>query len=178
MPRPDATWETPRLRARAASPADAPALYEHYACDAAVARYMTWRPHRDPSETRAFLERGEAAWSDGSAFLWSLWLKGDGAFAGVIEARVRPPSANLGYALARRFWRQGLMSEALDSVIRWSLAQPEIFRVWATCDVENAASAGVLEHAGLQREGILRRWTIHPNLSDAPRDCFCYAVVK
>ena len=63
-------------------------------------------------------------------------------------------------------------------MVRWSLAQPELFRVWATCDVENAASAGVLERAGMQREGILRRWTVHPSLGDEPRDCFCYAVVK
>lgn len=178
MPRPESSWETPRLWAHAASRADAPAMFEHYARDAEVARYMTWRPHRDLSETRAFLERAEAGWSDGSAFLWGLWLKSDGALAGVIEARVSTSSVNLGYALARRLWRQGLMSEALAAVLRWSLAQPEIYRVWATCDAENAASAGVLERAGMQREGVLRRWIVHPNLSDAPRDCFCYARVK
>jgi RimJ/RimL family protein N-acetyltransferase len=139
---------------------------------------MTWRPHRELNETRAFLEGAEAGWLERSAFLWTLWLRSDGAFAGVIEARVRPPSVDLGYALSRRLWRQGLMSEALDFVVRWSLAQPEIFRVWATCDVENAASARALERAGLQREGILRRWIVHPNLSDEPRDSFCYAVVK
>jgi ribosomal-protein-alanine N-acetyltransferase len=153
-------------------------LYEHYARDAEVARYMTWRPHRQLSETEEFLERGEAGWSSGSAFLWSLWLKSDGGLAGVIEARVDRHSVNLGYALCRRLWRQGLMSEALDFVARWSLAQPAIFRVWATCDVENLASARLLERAGMQREGILRRWIVHPNLDAEPRDCFCYALVK
>src|SRR5262245_5082138 len=159
LPRPEASWETARLRARAATRADAPALYEHYARDPVVARYMTWRPHRELDETSAFLEGAEAGWREGSAFLWTLWLRSDGAFAGVIEARVRPPSVDLGYALSRRLWRQGLMSEALDFVVRWALAQPEIFRVWATCDVENAASAGVLERVGMRREGILRRHT-------------------
>ena len=96
----------------------------------------------------------------------------------MIEARVGARSVNLGYALSRRLWRQGRMSEALDLVIGWSLAQPAIFRVWATCDVENAASAGVLERAGMLREGVLRRWVVHPNLGTEPRDCFCYAIVK
>jgi len=46
------------------------------------------------------------------------------------------------------------------------------------CDVENPASGRVLEKVGMRREGMLRRQMIHPNVSDAPRDCYCYAVVK
>jgi hypothetical protein len=53
-----------------------------------------------------------------------------------------------------------------------------IFRVWALCDVDNLASARVMEKVGMQREGILRRWILHPNLSDEPRDVYCYSVVK
>ena len=87
-------------------------------------------------------------------------------------------AVDLGYALSRRCWGQGLMSEALASVVQWALAQPEIFRVWATCDLDNAASARVLERVGMEREGVLRRWLVHPNLSDAPRDALCYSIVK
>jgi len=36
----------------------------------------------------------------------------------------------------------------------------------------------VLEKLGLMREGVLRRWIIHPNVSDESRDCFCYARVR
>jgi [ribosomal protein S5]-alanine N-acetyltransferase len=50
--------------------------------------------------------------------------------------------------------------------------------VWAVCDVENAASARVLEKAGMRREGVLRRWAMHPNMGEEPRDSFCYAKVK
>ncbi len=70
------------------------------------------------------------------------------------------------------------MSEALTAVVQWAFAQPGIYRVWATCDVDNVASAGVLERVGMQREGVLRRWLVHPNVSDRPRDCFCYSIVK
>ena len=33
--------------------------------------------------------------------------------------------------------------------------RPEIFRIWAVCDVDNPASARVMEKAGMQREGRL-----------------------
>ena len=70
------------------------------------------------------------------------------------------------------------MTEALQPLVNWVINQPEIYRVWAVCDCENLASARVLEKIGMTREGVLRRWLIHPNLSDVPRDCLCYAKVK
>jgi RimJ/RimL family protein N-acetyltransferase len=56
--------------------------------------------------------------------------------------------------------------------------QNTIYRVWATCDVENFACAGVLIKAGMLKEGILRRYILHPNISPEPRDSYCYSVVK
>jgi RimJ/RimL family protein N-acetyltransferase len=46
------------------------------------------------------------------------------------------------------------------------------------CDVDNIASARVMEKAGLTLEGRLRRWLVHPNISDEPRDCLGYARVR
>ena len=176
--RPNRTWETPRLVARPAATADAAAIFDDYARDPAVARYMTWRPDRSIDETLEFLRRCERVWAEGSALPWTLWMKAGGAFAGMIEMRVDDTSANVGYALAQRWWRQGFMTEALTAIVEWALAQPSIFRVWATCDTENIASARLLERVGMQREGVLRRWLVHPNLNDEPRDAFCYAIVK
>jgi RimJ/RimL family protein N-acetyltransferase len=46
------------------------------------------------------------------------------------------------------------------------------------CDVENVASARVLEKAGLAREGVLRRWSVKPNVGPGTRDAFIYAKVR
>ena len=48
-----------------------------------------------------------------------------------------------------------------------SMNEPAIWRVQAFCDVENRASARVLEKAGLTLEGTLRRYMVLPNLGDA-----------
>jgi [ribosomal protein S5]-alanine N-acetyltransferase len=178
MVTPETRWETARLRARPLMRTDAQTLFDGYASDPEVARYMTWLPHRDPNETLRFIERCEEGWKKGTAFPWSLWSQQDARFIGVIEARVRAPAIELGYALSRSCWRRGYMSEALTFVVHWGLSQPGIFRVAATCDVENVASAGVLERVGMQREGTLRRFIVHPNLSPEPRDAFCYSIVR
>ena len=39
-------------------------------------------------------------------------------------------------------------------------------------------AARLLERVGMEREGVLRRWSMHPNISAEPRDSFCYAIVK
>jgi RimJ/RimL family protein N-acetyltransferase len=46
------------------------------------------------------------------------------------------------------------------------------------CDIDNYGSKRVMEKAGMQYEGILRRWTVHPNVSSTPRDCHVFAKVK
>jgi RimJ/RimL family protein N-acetyltransferase len=71
-----------------------------------------------------------------------------------------------------------VVSEAVTAIVAWALARPGIHRVWATCDIENEAPARLLERVGMQREGVRRRWQIHPNLAATPRDCYCYAIVK
>ncbi len=84
----------------------------------------------------------------------------------------------MGFVVARPYRGRGYTTEAAQPIVGWSLAQPGIYRVSAVCNTENLASTRVLEKIGMQLEGTLRRWDVHPNISDAPRDCLCYAAVK
>ncbi len=70
------------------------------------------------------------------------------------------------------------MTEAATALAEWCLGQHEIFRVWAVCDTENTGSARVLEKSHFQREGLLRRWAVHPNKSPQPQDVYVYGRVQ
>jgi [ribosomal protein S5]-alanine N-acetyltransferase len=70
------------------------------------------------------------------------------------------------------------MTEVLTEVVDWAMGQSSVFRIGAFCDVDNVGSARVMEKSGMVREGLLRRWLMHPNISDEPRDCFSYARVR
>jgi RimJ/RimL family protein N-acetyltransferase len=170
--------ETARLTLRKPVAADTQLIYEAYARDPEVTRYVTWRPHRTVADGEEPAANRLAAWESGRHFSWVIALRDSGEVAGMISIRPDGWRVDLGYVLARKWWGRGLMTEAVRAVVDYLLSEPEVFRVWAVCDVENAASARVLEKAGMQREGILRRWAIHPNMGDEPRDCFCYATVK
>lgn len=171
-------FETTRLRLRPIALTDADAIFDIYAQDQEVARYLIWRPHRSRDETRAYVERCMATPAEVEQTYMVLGRE-DNVVRGAFALRQRASHRlDCGYVLARCWWRQGLMSEALKQVAEWGLRQPAVFRIGAVCDVENIASAGVLEKSGFVREGLLHRWLLHPNISDQPRDCYSYARVR
>jgi [ribosomal protein S5]-alanine N-acetyltransferase len=178
MMKPPETIETPRLLLRLPCLADDEAIFEGYAQDPQVTRYLIWKPHENIETTRTFLRGCLEAWETGHAFPWVITFIEDHRLLGMIELRINNFKADLGYVLARAAWGHGYATEAVKAIVTWTLAQPAIYRVWAVCDTENAASAHVLEKAGMQREGILRRFTIHPTISAEPRDAYCYSIVK
>jgi len=169
---------TGRLRLRPARLEDADAMFERWARDIEVARYLTWRPYSDVSLVRAYLVDALEAQTQGRRYLWSIERRETGELTGQISAHPEGPRVMLGYVLARPYWGRGYMSEAVRALADAVLARPEYFRVWAVADVDNPASARVMEKAGMSFEGRLRRWIIHPNVSLEPRDVLCYAKVR
>ena len=178
MINPPKILKTERLRLRKARLADAEAIFRQYAQDPEVTKYVSWRAHQAIDETRDYMRMCLLAWDVGKAFHWVIEKRDDKEVIGMMIARVSAEKWELGFVLARVHWGQGYMTEAVKGVIAWALKQKDIFRVWAVCDIDNKASARVMEKAGMQREGILTRWSVHPNLGDEPRDSYCYAITK
>ena len=176
--KPPQTQETKRLYLRQPVTEDAVSIFVQYAQDPEVTKYISWQQHKSVRETDGYINRCISAWANSSAFPYVLIRKEDAQLIGMIEIRINQYKADLGYVLAKSEWGKGYMLEAMQVLTNWALEQDEIYRVWAVCDVENVASMRVMVKVGMQREGVLRRWLIHPNMSKEPRDCYCYAVSK
>jgi RimJ/RimL family protein N-acetyltransferase len=162
-----------RLPARS----DARAIFEGYAQDPAVTRFLVWAPHKNIAETRSFLRRVAAARRAGTEYTWAVTLRRTGTLVGMIALRVSPPKADLGYVIAPAHWNKGYATEAAGALASWAIAQERIHRVWAVFEPGNAASGRVLKKIGMQHEGRLRRWMFHSG-STTPIDCDCYALIK
>ncbi len=173
-----AVIETERLKLRRPAQADADAIFSAYTQDKRVAQFMVWRPHASSDATHEFIASCIASWDSGVAYPYILTLKNSDTAVGMLEARPKAHIANIGYVLAREHWGQGLMPEAIKAFATLALSLPSMFRVEASCDVENIASARTLEKAGFSQEGKLGRYTIHPNVSPEPRDCWLYAKCR
>jgi ribosomal-protein-alanine N-acetyltransferase len=171
--------ETERLVLRPPRMEDAASVFEAYAQDEEAVRYLTFTPNQTLAQTEEFMRERLRRVEQGRAFVWAITRRADGTLIGMIELRAQQGfKADFGYALARPFWGQGLMTEALRAVLDFAFSLPGMYRVWAVCDVENVGSARVMEKAGLTFEGVLRRHTMHPNVSPEPRDVRCYAKTR
>lgn len=178
MLNPPKTIETERLILRAPVMEDAAAMLESYGRDPEVTRYLTWKPFQSLEEAEGFIRNRVEGWEKGFWFSWTILLREGGAHLGTVSLRTLGPRLFMGFIIARPYWGRGYSTEAARPVLEWALAQPNVYRVSAVCDTEHLASARVLEKIGMQYEGTLRRWDVHPNISDVPRDCLCYSAVK
>ncbi len=170
--------ETERLVLRKPRMDDARAIFEGWTQDREVTRYLTWRPHERIEQTQEFVQGCIRLWEGDTRFPYLITLKGTGEVIGIIDPRIEGPKVGIGYGAARAYWGKGYVTEATRAIIQWAFQQPSIYRVYATTDVENVASRRVMEKAGMQCEGILRKYILHPNISDIPRDSYMYAITK
>jgi ribosomal-protein-alanine N-acetyltransferase len=168
---------TSRLILRRPLLSDAEAMFE-CGSDPEVARYADWPLATSIERTIERIRGSAARWESGDEYRWVITLPETGQTVGAISCFVDGHAAEFGFLVQRRHWGQGYATEAARAVVDWALAQPEIWRVWATCDCGNIASVRVLEKAGLTREGTLRRATVRPALAKEPRDAFLYSRVR
>jgi [ribosomal protein S5]-alanine N-acetyltransferase len=172
------TFRTAHLSLRPIAMADAGPIFAAYARNPEVTRFLIWRPNRTRRDFEAYI-RACLDTPPHRARTYVMQGRKDSVIRGGLDLRQADPHRlEFGYVLARPWWGQGLMTEVLTEVVQWALAQPAIFRIGAVCDVENVRSARVMEKAGLVREGVLRRYLIHPGMGNKPRDCFSYARVR
>ena len=87
--------------------------------------------------------RAERQQRSGRAAHHGLVRRTDDAVISAFDLRQSDPTRlGYGYVLARASWGQGLMTEALAEVVDWALRQSSVWRIG---DVENLASARVME---------------------------------
>src|SRR5436853_950666 len=109
---PPESFATARLFLRKPRPEDAPLIFVAYAQDAEVTRYLTFRPHRDLNDAHEAVNRFLEGWRSGKSYCWLIFRRDGEELIGAIAAR-EDQGINLGYLVARPYWRFGFMSEAL-----------------------------------------------------------------
>jgi [ribosomal protein S5]-alanine N-acetyltransferase len=171
--------DTPRLRLRRPAAADARALFQRYGSDPEVTRLLGWARHERVSDAEAFVGWSDLEWATHGAGPYLAFERG-GRLVGATGLQIETAwRASTGYALARDAWGQGYATELALAMVQAAFAIAKLERLYALCHATHAASARVLEKAGFEREGLLRRHTLFPNLDPpGPHDVLLYARVR
>ena len=153
--------ETERLVLRPFVLDDAQAMYDNWANDPEVTRYLTWPTHQNVEVSEMVLRDWVAGYASPSYYQWAIVpkeLNGPiGAISVVQDIDERIQSAHIGYCIGRNWWHQGITSEALKRVTEFLFDEVGVRRVEARYDPRNPHSGAVMRKCGMKYEGTHRR---------------------
>ncbi len=169
--------ETDRLILRRFEMSDAPAMFDNWASDDEVTKYLTWPTHAGVSVTERILEEWVPQYEKPDCYRWAITLKENGpqpiGSIDVCHWREDGAAPEIGYCMGRRWWHQGIMSEALGAVIDFLFHQVGVRRIVARHDVNNPHSGGVMRKCGMKFEGIREKAGQN---NQGVVDMACYAI--
>lgn len=169
------TLETKRLIMRMWSKKDARDLYE-YARSPNVGPIAGWKPHGSVAESKYIIS---------SVFLqkmaWAIVDRETNRVIGSIGfiADVFRPGINsreLGYSLAEEYWGRGLMTEAVQRVIKYAFEDLALDVLSITTRQDNPKSRRVIEKCGFSYEGKHRY--AYKIYDGTIYDILCYSMLR
>jgi RimJ/RimL family protein N-acetyltransferase len=157
--------ETDRLRLRRPVAADAESIFQRYAADPEVTRYLGWPTHRSIADTHAFLGFSDAEWMRWPASAYLIEARDTRRLLGSTGLTFESATAaETGYVLARDAWGQGFATEALRAMVRLAPSLG-VGYLYAQCHPDHHPSRRVLEKAGFTRDRTLYEHPGFPNLT-------------
>ncbi|MBI3997987.1 MAG: GNAT family N-acetyltransferase [Armatimonadetes bacterium] len=169
--------ETPRLVLRRLTRDDAEDIFA-YGSDPEVTRYTGWQTHRTIEDSRVFLNGVLALYESKQVAPWGIAHKTDRKLIGTCGFVYWLPQharAEIGYGIARPYWRQGYTTEAIRAIIAFGFQSMQLNRIEARCEPENTGSWRVMEKVGMTFEGVLRQ---HNYAKGTYRDTKMYSILR
>lgn len=80
-----------------------------------------------------------------------------GSIGAFRQGNIHRQTAELGYYIAEEYWGKGITTEAVKQICKYIFENSDIIRIYAEPFAFNNASCRVLEKAGFQFEGTLRK---------------------
>lgn len=151
--------ETSRLILRRFKVEDAKHMYDNWASDPVVTKYLSWSTHKNVLETEEIIGSWVSEYENENSYNWCITIKPTGEAVGgisVVKMFENADCCEIGYVLSRRLWSKGIMTEALHAVLKYLFEKVGFHRVQLRHDVNNVASGKVMLKNGLKCEGLLR----------------------
>jgi len=150
---------TARLQLRPLEVSDAQRIFDIWS-DPEVMRFYDVAPLTRIGQAEDVVTRLIQDMAERSGIRWAIVSTNEMRVIGTCGFRLNFAfrSASLGFELERRYWRQGLMREALDAAIAYAYDHLGMNRIQATTNLDNHASVGLLASLGFVEEGVMRQW--------------------
>ena len=151
------TIKTERLILRRFTLEDAKPMFETWANDERVTKFMTWSPHGTLDVTEYLVDLWVKDYEKENCYNWVIELEGRiiGSIS-VVGIDDQSERAEIGYCSAFDCWGKGIMTEAAGAVIDFLFKEVNVNRIIITHATKNPGSGKVAKKCGLTLEGIQR----------------------
>lgn len=169
--------ETKRLLLRRFVEEDATDMFNNWTSDGEVTKHLSWKPHSNLEVTKDILKTWIKEYDESDVYQWAIVLKKTGELVGSISLmniEEESSSCELGYCIGKRFWGNGITTEAAKAIIDFAFTNDGFEQIFAYHHVENPASGRVMEKCGLRYEDIVKGEKKDNNGN--PVDCNVYSI--
>ena len=145
--------ETERLILRRLNVEDAEEVFRNWTSDENVSKYMTWSTHKSVEDTKEWLTTVEKEYCLNINYEWGIVLKETNELIGSIGAYIKEEFDNryeIGYAISKKYWRQGYTTESVKAVMEYLVHEEKIKKFIGRHAKLNGASGSVMQKAGFR----------------------------
>lgn len=150
--------ETKRLLLRDATIKDTEAVFTVFS-DSKVTQFHDMDTLTRIDDAIKVIERRKQGFESGRGIRWGIARKDDNyiigscGFSWIQELN----AAEVGYELASQFWQQGIMSEALNAILKYGFESKGLEFIIAEIMLENLASRKLLQKLGFCSQELLEK---------------------
>ena len=152
--------ETDRLVLRRFTLEDARPMFENWASDPEVTKYLTWPTHDKVEVSAWVLEDWISHYGEAYYYQWAIVPKNNAdkpiGSISVVRQNNKVESMEIGYCIGKAWWHKGIMTEALKAVMAYLFEEVGANRISAVHDPNNPHSGGVMRKCGMTYEGTTR----------------------
>lgn len=152
--------ETDRLILRRFTIEDAHAMFQNWASEDEVTKFLTWPTHASVEVTKKLLADWVSRYDSPDYYNWGIALKETHELIGnisVVKVQENTQAAVLGYCMGTKWWGCEIMPEAGKAVIKYLFEEVGFNRIAADHDKNNPKSGRVMQKIGMTYEGTLRQ---------------------
>ena len=154
------TIETERLILRGPKTSDLQLVYDIHS-DPDVMRYYGVLPYDSEEKAQKHLDWLISLHTEKKGLRPVITIKGEDTYIGDVgyyDYEKKHNRAEIGYILGKDHWGKGIMTEALEAMLRYGFKRMNLNRVQALIDPRNKASMRVAEKQGFMYEGTFREY--------------------
>ncbi len=139
---------TERLHLRKIRSSDSERIFNCWASDEEVTKYLTWSAHQNIESLQMVVDIWLEHYKKADSYLYGIALSGTDeliGMIGVVSYNEGVPA--IGYVLGKEYWNNGYMSEALTALTDY-LFEEDYAEIYIQADVRNIGSNRVIEKCG------------------------------